>query len=395
MSIPPRICFAVATIAALVVPGPAPAEELRIGTGATTGVYFQVGRAICRILNETDPVEGLSCAAESTPGSLHNLAAVRAGELEVGVVQSDWQHHAVRGTSGFADAGADESLRALFSVHGEPFTLVVREDSGIGSIAELAGRRVNIGNPGSGQRGTMEAVMEAMGWSAEDFALATELTAAEHGLALCHDRVEAIVYTVGHPNASIAQATGLCDARIAAVSGPEIDALVDAAPFYAKTEVPGGIYAANPEPVPTFGVTATVVASADLPEETAYRLVSRVFENFETFRKAHPAFGYLRKEDMVAAGLSAPLHPGAVRYFREAGLVAEPAGEAEDETGDAGETPEDADEATAGEPAEGAAAESEAAAEPAEAADPADGDVAEAAEGASAEEEPSGEEKAE
>ena len=351
MSAPARICLAATTIVALLAPGLAPAQELRIGTGATTGVYFQVGRAICRILNETDPVEGLTCVAESTPGSLHNLAAVRAGEMDVGVVQSDWQYHAVQGSSRFAEAGPDESLRALFSVHGEPFTLVVREDAGIGSLADLAGRRVNIGNPGSGQRGTMEAVMEAMGWTADDFALAAELTAAEHGLALCHDRVEAIVYTVGHPNASIAQATGLCDARIAPVTGPEIDGLVEAAPFYAQTEVPGGIYAANPEPVPTFGVTATVVASAEMSEDTAYAVVSRVFGNFETFRKAHPAFGYLRQEEMVSAGLSAPLHPGAVRYYREAGLLAEPA-EEEVEEPEAAESdaPEGADQS---EPEEG------------------------------------------
>lgn len=397
MCIPARICLAVATGAALSAPAPAPADELTIGTGATTGVYFQVGRAICRILNETDPVEGLTCTAESTPGSLHNLAAVRAGELDAGVVQSDWQYHAVQGSSRFAEAGADERLRALFSVHGEPFTLVVREDSGIASIADLAGRRVNIGNPGSGQRGTMEAVMEAMGWTADDFALAAELTAAEHGLALCHDRVEAIVYTVGHPNASIAQATGLCDARIAEVSGAEIDALVGAAPFYAKTEVPGGIYAANPEPVPTFGVIATVVASADMPAETAHALVSRVFENFETFRKAHPAFGYLRQEDMVSAGLSAPLHPGAERYYREAGLLAEPAAEAGDAGGDAGETAKGADEAAGEEPAE-PAEQAEATAESvpgAEAAmDAADGDKPEAVD-ESAGDAPSGEEKAE
>ena len=341
-----RLCIA-AALAALSAARPAPAEELRIGTGATTGVYFQVGRAICRILNETDPVEELTCVAESTPGSLHNLAAVRAGELGLGVVQSDWQYHAVHGSSRFAEAGPDESLRALFSVHGEPFTLVVREDSGIGSIADLSGRRVNIGNPGSGQRGTMEAVMAAMGWTADDFQLASELTAAEHGLALCHDRVEAFVYTVGHPNASIAQATGLCDARIAEVSGPEIDRLIDSLPFYAKTEVPGGIYAANPEPVATFGVTATVVASTDMSEEMAYTVVSRVFENLDTFRKAHPAFGYLVKEEMVSAGLSAPLHDGAARYFREAGLLPEPEPEAEEEAEAEDEASGPEDEATA------------------------------------------------
>ncbi len=319
-----RILFAAAISAPLALgalPRTAMAEEIVVGTGSTSGVYFQVGRVLCRLLTQVDPVEGLSCIAEPTAGSIHNLQALRAGELQLGVVQSDWQFHAVNGSGPFAEVGPDDSLRALFSVHGEPFTLVVRDESGIEELAQLHGRRVNIGNPGSGQRGTMEAVMTAMGWTLDDFALASQLSASEQSLALCHDRVEAFVYSVGHPNASIAQATGLCDARIAPVSGPEIEALVEAQPYYVNTEIPGGIYNANPEPVPTFGVTATVVTTDAMSEETAYQIVSGLFRNLDIFRTAHPAFGPLDPAAMARAGLSAPLHAGAERFYKQMGLL--------------------------------------------------------------------------
>ncbi len=324
-------------------PTPAAAEEIVIGTGSTSGVYYHVGRTLCRLLTRGEAAEGLECTAKPTPGSIHNLQALREGALELGVVQSDWQFHAVEGSGPFAAAGPDNGLRALFSVHGEPFTLVVREDSGISDLAELEGRRVNIGNPGSGQRGTMEAVMAAMGWTTDDFAVASQISASEHALALCHDRVEAIVYTVGHPNASIRQATELCDARIAAVTGAAIDQLVETQPYYVRTEIPGGLYNANPEPVPTFGVTATVVTTEALPEETAYRVVSGLFADFERFRAAHPAFASLDPAAMASAGLSAPLHPGAERYYREAGVLPadpEPAPEEPAESTDQGAAPE-------------------------------------------------------
>ncbi|GMG85140.1 TAXI family TRAP transporter solute-binding subunit [Paralimibaculum aggregatum] len=326
-----RPLLALAAAATLcLAPPPAAAEttEIVIGTGSTTGVYYQVGRALCRLLTRTAPVEGLTCRVEDTAGSISNLRALREGTLHLGVVQSDWQYHAVAGSGPFAAEGADGELRALFSVHGEPFTVVARADSGIERFSELAGRKVNIGNPGSGQRGTMERVMQAMGWTRDSFALAEELTAAEHSLALCHARVEAIVYTVGHPNASIAQATGLCDARLVEVAGPEIEAMVAELPYYGITEIPGGIYAANPEPVTTFGVLATVVATTALADDTAHAIVATLFDNLDTFRRAHPAFGALQPAAMARDGLSAPLHAGALRYFRETGIeTAEPAGQ--------------------------------------------------------------------
>jgi TRAP transporter TAXI family solute receptor len=299
----------------------AQSEDIFIGTGSKAGVYYQVGRALCRLLNADTRGHGLVCQATPTAGSIYNLTNVRVRRLHFGVAQSDWQYHAIHGTDAFESPGPDPDLRALFSVHSEPFTVVARRDSGIRRFNHLKGKRVNIGNPGSGQRATMEVVMRAAGWDKSVFSLANELPASQQSLALCHDRVQAMVYTVGHPNGSVGQAAGLCNAVIVEVKGPAIDKLIRENPFYAYTEIPGGIYIGNPDPVTTFGVKATVVASAKLDAETAYQMVKAVFDNLGRFRRMHPAFGNLDAAGMISDGLSAPLHEGALRYYREKGLV--------------------------------------------------------------------------
>ena len=294
--------------------------QILIGTGSKDGVYYYAGKAICQIVSKT--VEGISCEVLPTAGSLYNLNNVRQGGLDIGICQSDWQFHAVKrsGPFEFMD-GAFDNLRALFSLHSEPFTLVVRRDAGISNLDGIPGHRINIGNPGSGQRATMEVVMGAMGWNRKDFQLVEELNASEQSFALCNNRIQAMVYTVGHPNESVAKAVRLCNAIIVPADGPVIDKLVADNPYYAYATIPGGLYAGIDDPVRTFGVKATVVASSDLSEETAYQIVKAVFDNLDRFRKLHPALNVLRPEQMVKDGISAPLHDGAVRYFKEKGLM--------------------------------------------------------------------------
>ncbi len=294
---------------------------ITIGTGGVTGVYYPTGGAICRLVNKTRKEHGIRCSVESTGGSVYNLNTIRAGELDMGVAQSDWQYHAYNGTSQFADQGPFKELRSVFSVHPEPFTVVARSDSGVTDFMDLKGKRVNIGNPGSGQRGTMEVVMEAVGWTKDDFALASELKAAEQSKAVCDNKVDAMVYTVGHPSGSIKEATTSCDTVLVAVNGPAIDKLVADNAYYRKAVIPGGMYRGNDNDVVTFGVGATFVSSTNVPADTVYQVVKAVFENFDDFRKLHPAFANLKKEEMIKDGLSAPLHDGAIRYYKEAGLM--------------------------------------------------------------------------
>ncbi|MBE0584969.1 MAG: TAXI family TRAP transporter solute-binding subunit [Desulfofustis sp.] len=294
---------------------------MTIGTGGVTGVYYPAGGAIAQLVNKGRETHGIRASVEATGGSVYNLNALAAGELDLGVVQSDWQYHAYHGTSSFAEKGANQDLRAVFSLHPEPFTVVARADSGIKNFADLKGKRVNIGNPGSGQRGTMEVVMEKMGWTKDDFKLAAELKPAEQSQALCDNKVDAIIYTVGHPNGSIQEATTACDAVLVNVDGPVIDALVADNDYYRTAVIPGGMYRGNDQDTKTFGVGATIVSTAKVPENVVYAVVKAVFENFDDFKQLHPAFMVLKKEEMVKDGLSAPLHDGAAKYYKEAGLV--------------------------------------------------------------------------
>jgi TRAP transporter TAXI family solute receptor len=316
-----KFTVAGAALATMMAPAAMAEEFITIGTGGVTGVYYPTGGAICRLVNKGRKDHGIRCSVESTGGSIYNIKTIRAGELEFGVAQSDWQYHAYNGTSSFEDDGAFEGLRAVFSVHPEPFTVVARADSGITSFDDLKGKRVNIGNPGSGQRGTMEVLMEAKGWTTDDFALATELKAAEQSAALCDNQIDAMVYTVGHPSGSIQEATTACDSVLVEVSGDAVDSLVNDNPYYRTATIPGGMYRGNDEDTQTFGVGATFVSSDAVSEDAVYTVVKAVFENFDDFKGLHPAFANLDPQEMATAGLSAPLHAGAAKYYKEQGWI--------------------------------------------------------------------------
>ena len=302
--------------------GAAQAEQkfITIGTGGVTGVYYPTGGAICRLVNKGRKDHGIRCSVESTGGSVYNINTIAAGELDMGVAQSDWQYHAYNGTSKFKDKGAFKDLRAVFSVHPEPFTVVARADSGIKNFMDLKGKRVNIGNPGSGQRGTMEVLMAALGWTTKDFALASELKSAEQSKALCDNKIDAMVFTVGHPSGSIKEATTSCDSVLVTVDGPAVEKLIADNAYYRVATIPGGMYRGNDADTKTFGVGATFVSSTATPADTVYQVVKSVFENFDTFKKLHPAFGNLKKAEMAKDGLSAPIHDGAAKYYKEAGI---------------------------------------------------------------------------
>ncbi|USH03038.1 TAXI family TRAP transporter solute-binding subunit [Grimontia kaedaensis] len=314
--------LAAMSFAAALTAVPAQANQfVTIGTGGVTGVYYPTGGAICRLVNKTKKEHGIRCSVESTGGSIYNINTIRAGELDMGIAQSDWQFHAYNGSSKFKDQGAYKDLRAVFSVHPEPFTVVARADAGVKTFDDLKGKRVNVGNPGSGQRGTIEVLMEGMGWTMDDFKQVSELKAAEQSKALCDNKIDAMVYTVGHPSGAIQEATTACDSVIVEVNNPASNKLVSDNDYYRTATIPGGMYRGNDGDVQTFGVGATFVSSAEVPEDVIYNVTKAVFENFDDFRRLHPAFANLKKEEMVADGLSAPLHPGAAKYYKEVGLI--------------------------------------------------------------------------
>ena len=307
------------------------AEFFTIGTGGPTGVYFQTGNAICKMLHkyaiakEHGRKKGIDkayrCTAPSTGGSNYNIGQIKEGEFQFGVAQSDWQFHAYNGSSKW-EGKQFSNLRAVFSVHNEPFQIWARKKAKIKDFKGLKGKTVNIGNPGSGQRGTMEVLMEAMGVDNSYFKGVTELTSSEQVKALCDGKIDAYGYSVGFPNGAMEQAA-TCAAKALPINltGGPVQDLIDGAAYYAKAVIPKGTYTGQKKDVTTFGVKATVVTSADVSDELVYLVVKAVMENFDDFKKQHPAFSSLKKEDMIAAGLSAPLHPGAIKYYKEAGLM--------------------------------------------------------------------------
>ncbi len=296
-------------------------QFISIGTGGVTGVYYPTGGAICRLVNRGRKEHGIRCSVESTGGSVYNINTIRAGELEFGVAQSDWQYHAYHGSSKFKDAGAFEKLRAVFSVHPEPISVLARKDSGIKSIDDLVGKRVNIGNPGSGTEATWGVVWSAMGHSNDDLALVSQLKSSETPSALCDNKIDAFFWAVGNPAALNTEAATTCDVVFASVNNAAVKKLIADNPYYAPAAIPGGMYRGNPNDIPTFGVGATFVTSADVPDGVVYVVAKAVMSNLDNFRKLHPAFAHLDAKSMVKNGLSAPLHPGAAKAYKELGLM--------------------------------------------------------------------------
>lgn len=294
---------------------------ISIGTGGVTGVYYPTGGAICRLVNQGRAEHGIRCSVESTGGSPDNLHALRAGELEIGVVQSDLEYQAYHGDGHFAEQGAFDNLRSVFALYGEAVTIVARKDAGIRSFDDLKGKRINIGNPGSGQHETMGHLLRAYGWTLGDFGQVSELPPDEHGQALCDNRIDAFAYVVGHPNGSLKEAANHCEVSLVPLGGEVVDKLVTDNAYYRYIHIPAGIYRGVDEQVMTFGVGANLVTRAEVSEDVIYQLTKAVFDNFERFVRLHPGFAGLNKEQMVTDGLSSPLHDGARRYFKETGLM--------------------------------------------------------------------------
>jgi len=305
--------------AAFAAPVAAADNYVTVGTGGITGVYYPVGGAICRLVNQGRKEHGLRCTVESTGGSVFNVNAIAEGDLDVGVVQSDTQYYAVKGEDKFAGKPMKE-LRALFSLHAEPFTVVARKDAKVATWEDLKGKRVNIGDPGSGTRSVTELLMKESGWTSATFKLAADLRPTEMAAALCDNKIDAFTYVVGHPNASIKEASIACASNLAQVTGPAAEKLMKSYPFYPAAVIPAKTYTGTDIEVKTFGPRATIVTSSRLSDGAAYAIVKAVFDTLADQLRLHPALENQTAAEMLA-GNSAPFHPGAVAYFREKGLM--------------------------------------------------------------------------
>ncbi|MEH6365104.1 MAG: TAXI family TRAP transporter solute-binding subunit [Pseudomonas marincola] len=312
-----------AALSGITLSGTAQAAEnfITIGTGGQTGVYYVAGQSICRFANRTSNETNIKCNAPASGGGVANVNGLRTGEFTFGIMQSDHQFKALKGLAPFEAEGAMDDLRAVFSLQSEVFTILARRDANITSFDDLKGKRVNVGNPGSGQRDTLEEIMRVKGWDKSVFALSAELKPAEQASALGDNNIDAMTYFVGHPNGAIQEATTTTDAVLVPVTGADIDKLLADKTYYTKAEIPGGMYKGNDAATPSIGGKAVLSTTAKADPEVVYQLVKSVFENLDRFKRLHPAFKDLKAEDMIKVGLTAPLHEGAVRYYKERGWM--------------------------------------------------------------------------
>ncbi|MGF1909793.1 TAXI family TRAP transporter solute-binding subunit [Vibrio kasasachensis] len=299
----------------------ASAEFATIGTGGQTGVYYVAGQSICRFVNRGGDEHGIKCNAPASGGGVANVNGLRSGEYNFGIMQSDHQFKALEGVAPFQNSQPMKNIRAVFSLQSEVFTILARKDANISHLEDLIGKRVNIGNPGSGQRDTFEQIMQVKGWEPSVFSLVSDLKPAEQASAMSDNNIDVMSYFVGHPNGAIQEASTTTDAVLVAVTGSDIDKLLADKAYFTKAVIPGGMYRGNPNDTPSIGGKAVLSTTAETDPELVYQVVKSVFDNIDRFKRLHPAFKDLKEIEMIEVGLSAPLHEGAVRYYKERGWL--------------------------------------------------------------------------
>jgi uncharacterized protein len=292
-----------------------------LATGTPGGVYDPVGNAICRLFNLSGENLAMPCAAVSSDGSVANIRRIESGTAAFGLAQTDVALAAFNGQGPFAAAGPDPKLRTVIALYPEAFTVVARADAGIRDFQDLRGKRVGIGTSGVGYNFTRDVILGFYGWTPPGLERAIEFAPAEQDQALCSNKVDAIVFEAGHPNGLTQEATTDCQARLVRVAGQPIDRLLATRPYYTAAVIPGGMYAGNPSDVPTIGTRAVLVSSSDQPDNLAYAMAKAVFGNFTVFRQLHPALSTLEMQEMVPNGSVIPIHPGALSYYHDAGMI--------------------------------------------------------------------------
>lgn len=295
-----------------------PVEVVRMGTGSVNGVYFPVGVAICRLANQHRPETGLRCAATASAGSVANLAGLRDGSFALAIVQSDSLAAAIDGSGPFASQGPDTGLRTVMSLYPEALTLVVRANAGVSRIEDIAGKRIDLGQPGSGTRALADALLAALGWTDASFAPAAAVAPGSLSRALCDGEIDGFLYAVGHPARLVQEVTTTCDARLVPIEGGAITALVDSGKWYVAATIPGGIYRGNPRPVDTFGVSAILATEAAVPDATVRVVAQSAADDLDMLRGLDPVLGHLDPAEIAAPG-PAPLHPAAEAVFQAKG----------------------------------------------------------------------------
>jgi len=294
-------------------------QFITIGTGGVTGTYYPTGGAICRMMNLRKKETGIRCSVESTGGSVYNVNAINANELDFGISQSDTAYQAYHGEGKFKGK-AITGLRSVLAIYPELLAFVVNKKSGIKKLSDIKGKRVNIDVPGSGTRMTTDIVLRASGIKRSDLGFVNELTASEGPTMLKDNKIDGYFGVFGHPTANIMDAANSVDIDLIPIDSKAIDALVAKYPYYAKGFISGTFYKGVPHDVPSIGVKAVLVTKNSIDEKVVYELVKTILDNFKEFKSLHPAYKTITKKSLLD-GLAVPQHPGAIKAFKEAGLL--------------------------------------------------------------------------
>ena len=316
------LVLAVGLVAAWTDVATAANTTMTIASGRPGGLYHPVAGAICKLVNEHTADHGITCTVGFGVGSVTNIEAMRDGEVNFAMAQSDTQRDAMQGTGPFAEDSPFEKMRSVASLFVEQVTIVTRKDKNIREFADLKGKRVYPSEPGSGGYVIMQELFKGEGWQPGDITEITDAdyTAPDAAEALCDNELDAFSVTVGHPSPLIKEAAAMCDIVLIPVEGPAVDKLIAGELLYAKSVVPGGMYRGNSQDTPGLGLVATLVTTTDVAPDVVYEVTKALFGGIDRLREASPLFRSLTIEQMANDGLSAPLHEGAARYYSEAGL---------------------------------------------------------------------------
>lgn len=293
-------------------------EFITIGTGSVTGTYYPTGGAICRLVNQYKKDSKIRCSVESTDGSLYNLNSINNKDIDFGIVQSDILYQTQKEEKNTKDDYS--KLKSVMAIYPELLTLVTRKDANINSLIDLKDKRINLGNSGSGNESTALTLFNEINIEKSDLKLAGTFSASEMPDALKENKIDGYFYMVGHPTTNIKDAANSISVKIVSIENTILDSLIKKYPYYAKGTIQADTYKGQKEEIITFGVKAVLVTNENVSEKVVYSLVKAILENFDEFKKLHPAYSNITKESLLE-GLSAPLHDGAKRYYKEIGLI--------------------------------------------------------------------------
>ena len=293
---------------------------IAIGTSTKSGVYYPVAREICNLLNSGRETHLVRCLATESGGSIYNIPAIATGELDVALTRAGLAHKAFRGEEMFKAYGANSSLRLISILYSQPVSIIVKQESNIQKFNEVKGKRVNLGNLGSGKRGISELLLEVMNWSHSDFSEVYELNTSNMGKAFCSDKVDVLIEAIGMPSKFLDRMVNDCKGRFVDISDDVVELIRQKGPFYTPGIIPKKFYPTQEKDVRTFNVNVVLISSARVNDATIYELTKAIFGDVKKLKKIHQVFSNMMPRSMVDQAPSIPYHDGALRYFKEHGF---------------------------------------------------------------------------